>query len=744
MRTTTTQDYLPKAAGWKRVWMTITVWMVMALSVGAQSNAYNIRDDLYAIFQKAYAARWNHKGVALADSMYQQAERAGDKKAQCMALTVKFLNAYHHMDKAPQQYAAAMKALQDKALQTGYVQYYYWGTNYQTNYLISNRPMQEVLDYIRQNQQFARKNNHTYGIYSSFQNLGMAYLQHGATLQAINNFKEALAFGKRYLPDQDMAINYRRLAECYRVMADYDKMYKQVETGMKTAKTQQARTNLLPSKCYALFMLGRYTEFQDNYSGALKTYGITANDTARIYKNMGALELKIFKLMIEEQYAQARLLLDKVLPLAEQYRLKVKFYDYTEDYKQAAEWQKKLIKISYDQFEKMDVDDMTEINARIYNLRLDNERRRTHIRNAKLELTNTQLTLRNSALELQRTQASSNLARLNADNYQLSLNKKRLEARQLRDSLTTQQARQKSMEQSLRMRNMLLNGILVVAAVILVITSLYIYYIRRYAHRLDHSNLQLRNTISELFVAKDKALQADRMKTMFIQNMSHEIRTPLNAIAGFSQVLVEMGDTLSEEEKKEMNENISNNSELLTTIVNDILDLTSLESGKYVMQSKPIHVTPLCRQVLETVAHRKAPGVELKLHLQIPEDYVVTTDDLRVKQVLINMMTNAEKNTTQGSITLACSLQENPGMLTFSVTDTGIGIPKEQMAHVFERFTKLDRHKQGSGLGLNICRMIAEKLEGKIYIDENYTGGARFLFAIPTDSQPEVSKPFLS
>ena len=108
----------------------------------------------------------------------------------------------------------------------------------------------------------------------------------------------------------------------------------------------------------------------------------------------------------------------------------------------------------------------------------------------------------------------------------------------------------------------------------------------------------------------------------------------------------------------------------------------------------------------------------------------IETDATRVKQVLINLLTNAEKNTTKGSITLTCNDTEHPGYLTFSVTDTGIGIPKDKIKEIFERFKKLDKYKQGTGLGLNICRMIAEKLGGDIYVDERYKHGARFVFTI--------------
>ena len=719
----------------RRLAMVVMLYLAIATTACAQSNAYNISDDLYKMFQKAYAMRKSAKSIALADSMYHKAENMNDKKAQCMALSVKLLHYYTNIDTKEALFHKTLKELQAKALKTGYIQYYYWGSTYQVNNLINRNSLTEVLDYIKKNQEFAKKHNHIYGIYSSYQSLGRANFQHGGTLQAIKDFKDALNFGTKFLPDQDMTTKHRLLAQCYRVLGDYQQMYNELQQGLKSAKTQQTRKNLLPLQCIAWFALGYDKEFLDNYHEAVKITGFNENDTAVIYsqQGLGLLMLKTFKATIDGDYKTAEHLLTKMSPFAEQCRMYVLYYKKRDNYKKATEWQYRLIKNNYRFMEDLYVDDFNQMYAHLNNLRLSNAKQQTNIKNTKLELLNTQLTVKNSSLELQQTRNNDHLSQLKAYNLQLSLNNKNLEAKQLRDSLAKQRILHETKEQELEVRNTINIGLLIVAGIIISISLLYIYNVKRYTKKLNLSNRHLRKNIDELFITKDKALQADKMKTMFIQNMSHEIRTPLNAIVGFSQILVDMGEGLDNDEKKEMCDSILHNSELLTTLINDILDLTSLESGKYVMIMKPVYATQICRQAIETVAHRKAPGVDLKLDLHVAEDYIVTTDAMRVKQVLINMLTNAEKNTSKGSITLSCSLHENPGMLTFSVADTGIGIPKDQMEKIFERFKKLNQYKQGFGLGLNICRMIAEKLGGKIYIDKDYTNGARFLFAIPVD-----------
>ena len=141
--------------------------------------------------------------------------------------------------------------------------------------------------------------------------------------------------------------------------------------------------------------------------------------------------------------------------------------------------------------------------------------------------------------------------------------------------------------------------------------------------------------------------------------------------------------------------------------------------------------------VLSSVTHRKPGEVELHYTSDVADDFSILTDEKRLQQVLINFLTNAEKHTEEGEIHLHCSASENPGKITFSVTDTGPGIPADKQDTIFERFEKLDEFKQGSGLGLNICRLIADRLNGEVKIDKNYTKGARFLFILPLKTANE-------
>lgn len=226
--------------------------------------------------------------------------------------------------------------------------------------------------------------------------------------------------------------------------------------------------------------------------------------------------------------------------------------------------------------------------------------------------------------------------------------------------------------------------------------------------------------------------QASDMKTNFVHNMSHEIRTPLNAILGFSQLLALPDDFVTPEERKQYGEYISNNGQMLLMLVNDILSLSDVEQGRINISVAPVNIHEVVENCINSVRDRVPDGVELFCTSDCPDPYVINTDALRVQQVLINYLTNACKNTTNGGIHVHSSLDEMPGYLSLSVTDTGCGVDPSKAETIFDRFTKLDEFKQGNGLGLNLCRQISENLGGKVFLDTTYTDGARFVFAIPT------------
>ncbi len=231
--------------------------------------------------------------------------------------------------------------------------------------------------------------------------------------------------------------------------------------------------------------------------------------------------------------------------------------------------------------------------------------------------------------------------------------------------------------------------------------------------------------MGELVDARHRAEEADRMKSAFLANMSHEIRTPLNAIVGFAEVLSTEEDPAARMEYMDI---IRSNSELLLQLINDILDLSRIESGRYEMNFQNTEINLLMREVEQSNRFKVQEGVELRVEFPSRPIWVLT-DPKRVTQVLFNLLSNAVKNTSRGSITLRVEEQEE--YLRFSVIDTGCGIPPERVRTIFQRFEKLNDFVQGTGLGLAISQGLVERLGGNISVESTLGEGSAFSFTIP-------------
>lgn len=230
----------------------------------------------------------------------------------------------------------------------------------------------------------------------------------------------------------------------------------------------------------------------------------------------------------------------------------------------------------------------------------------------------------------------------------------------------------------------------------------------------------------DLIEAREAAKESDRLKSAFLANMSHEIRTPLNAIVGFSNMLA---DCDNEEERREFIQIINTNNDQLLTLINDILDLSAVESNRYNFKYQPTDVNELIEGLKASLKIRMPEGVVLNSAIGAAE-CVVNTDPARLSQVLTNLLTNAAKFTVKGSVIFGYELSGDN--LYFFVRDTGRGLSKENRELVFQRFVKLDEFAKGIGLGLAICRTLVEKMGGEIGVDSKGEGqGCTFWFTLP-------------
>ena len=265
-------------------------------------------------------------------------------------------------------------------------------------------------------------------------------------------------------------------------------------------------------------------------------------------------------------------------------------------------------------------------------------------------------------------------------------------------------------------------GVLCVLVMGLLISIYFYLRTKRLKDDLERSQ-------ADLYEAKDRAEESNRLKSAFLANMSHEIRTPLNAIVGFSDVLASGGS--SDEDQRNYFRIIQSNSDLLLRLINDILDLSRLEADKVTLTPEDCDVVQLCRQALSSVEmSRRESGNRFVFETKI-DSFVLQVDVQRLQQVLINLLTNAAKFTKNGTITLQFEVDREKKRVLFAVADTGCGIPKEKQKQVFERFEKLNEYAQGTGLGLSICKVTVDKWGGSIWIDPDYERGARFVVSHP-------------
>ena len=269
---------------------------------------------------------------------------------------------------------------------------------------------------------------------------------------------------------------------------------------------------------------------------------------------------------------------------------------------------------------------------------------------------------------------------------------------------------------------------------VLLILVVVLYRLYRRTCRLKNELLCEKDSLvkseKQLRIIKEKAVEANRLKTVFIANISHEVRTPLNAIVGFSELLV--NDSYPEKEKIAFAATINHSSELLMNLINDVLDLSRLESGNYSFTIREWDAVALCHEAVIPYESKTTPGVKLTCSPFL-ESYKLNTDRYRIHQLLGHLLSNAIKFTQQGEVNLSFEADTANNIVRFIVTDTGCGIPAEMHRKIFERFEKLDDFKQGTGLGLAICQIVAGQLGGSLYIDSSYTAGARFVFVHPCD-----------
>lgn len=252
------------------------------------------------------------------------------------------------------------------------------------------------------------------------------------------------------------------------------------------------------------------------------------------------------------------------------------------------------------------------------------------------------------------------------------------------------------------------------------------------SERLRDERNELRKTQTELIAARDKAKDADKLKTEFINNMSHEVKAPLDAVLEYSQLIM---DCIPPDKQKYLEgyaKSMKQNTKVIMTLLNDVLDMASLEHGNIAVHKKPVSIQEICHLALDNIFEgRKRSGIKIVFNPGNKPDDLASTDQVRVCQVLMNLLSNADKFTQEGTITLDYDIDRKNNKVIFYVSDTGTGIPDGCEELILDRFYKADSSMRGCGLGLYIARLLAGLMQGEVKLDTDYHNGARFIFTIP-------------
>ena len=694
-----------------------------------QNNPYKIDDELYKYFDRCIRSIKSPKVLSMSDTLFAMSKKKGDVKAQCLALNLR--GEYYYSKWDIKNLLIEKERLGNFARKTPYTQYVFSIWNRVISYYLSIGDAAKVMSELRDYQNEALLLNDAYGIGNSYKKISDAYMSMDNYTLAMEELQKAVDYYNTHNMQKEMDNIYLAMGGVYMHTGNYDLAIKCFDQSLAVTSVETSKGACYMDLARAYLKTGNISksgEYMRLFQNWEKKYKLTPLNNSLKFEFYCDYYIKKGDYDKALQYADS-------IPGLDSYKYRVEVCEKNGDYKNAY-----LLLCNYSKQEGDLLNETTRKNLALYTALYDKER----VENEK-----NLLALKNSQLALEQLKIKDKLLAAEKERNALTLSNTRLELKNKDLALRTQKAdvekqkaeasRQRAISVNARQRARNIRRIAAVLTLFFILLSGVAF---AYASQRQKAAIKLKGEVDKVKKARDdadrerisaekakhEAEKANKMKSLFIQNMSHEIRTPLNAIIGFTDLLNESDDELDKSDKEQFRGLIHDNGNLLTTLINDILDLSKLESGTYDMHLTSLSASTLCKNAIASVQNRVKEGV--RLFFDDPGyEIIFDSDPQRVLQVLTNLLTNACKCTNEGNITL--SYKKIDDNISFSVTDTGCGIPAGDAEKIFDRFEKLDKFKQGTGLGLNICRQIATLLKGKIYVDTSYTGGARLIFEQP-------------
>ncbi|ADV42397.1 HAMP domain-containing sensor histidine kinase [Bacteroides helcogenes] len=641
------------------------------------AKEFDVDSTLYAYYMRCKASVNDAAVMQMCDTLYRMAGEKRDVRMQAVALSTKL--DYHYFRNDKDSIVYYVNVVKKFAVETNQLKYYFfaWGKRL-ISYEIKQRQYNTALYEADRMMRDAEARNYPGGIANGYNILSSIYETKDLLKLAAENKKKEIEIIQKYKMDTfNLSSAYSFLGRCLAQLGETDAAKKAMEEAGKCIRSDEQE----------FYLYNRYAIVYLHSGEHAKAYEYIQKE----------------KQILDQHKLQPQRERDYIETLSD-------YYIRTRQYEKALE----IHKLPAEAVENISLNvNYLVKQAEIYH----------HMGNFKKAADYYQLYIskRDSLYKIQED--------ITASEYAAMLNV---------ETLNTEKGELQQEIQKRELANK--QRIIFFLAILLAFGGIVLYRERMLNSKLRHSQRQLsdkngelmasekelRLSQKELLQAKELAEKASNMKTEFIQSMSHEIRTPLNSIVGFSQIISSMSK--DNDDTKEFAEIIEQGSNNLLHLVDDVLDIANLDSGTEIETNTGVDATAICRQCVADIAPHLRPCVSLNLHTE-SEEFYFYSNPMRLSQILLHLLRNAAKFTEKGEIILKWA--QDKEHIFFTVTDTGIGIPKDKQEFVFERFTKINTFAQGTGLGLSIGRTCADRMGGSLTLDSSYTGGCRFVLTLP-------------